>query len=269
MSRHQGKHAIRNRIWALLEKEQVVPPGVHGHIPDFLGADTAAERLATLPVWQSAQVIKAVPDRAQLPVRARALTEGKLVYMAVPKLADKEPFYVLDPATLTVPPAQAASHAVASAVARKASVAELQPVDLVICNLRQRGCQPARSTPWQGRWLLGHRDRTSPRGRPHRVRHDHHDYRPPVAGDRRRRSRNRARLPCRPHRHTGRDHHMWRTTQTARPVLEPADQGTTRGHPDPARSARSRCQGRIERRPVGVERARDYHPSPPVCRPAP
>jgi 5-formyltetrahydrofolate cyclo-ligase len=50
-----------------------------------------------LPVWHAARTVKAVPDKAQLPVRARALTEGKLVYMAVPRLADALPFFLLDP----------------------------------------------------------------------------------------------------------------------------------------------------------------------------
>lgn len=129
----QAKQAIRERVWALLEQERAVPPGVHGRIPAFYGAETAADRLAELSVWQSARVVKAVPDKAQLPVRARALTEGKLVYMAVPKLADARPFYLLDPATLTVPPSEAASSKVAASVARKIGVDEMQPVDFIIC----------------------------------------------------------------------------------------------------------------------------------------
>lgn len=107
--------------------------GVQGRIPAFFGADEAAERLAMLPVWQSARVIKAVPDTAQLPVRARALEAGKLIYMAVPRLADELPFYLLDPESLTVPPAEAAAKEVAARLARKVSVADMQPVDLVIC----------------------------------------------------------------------------------------------------------------------------------------
>ena len=47
----------------------------------------AAQRLAELPEWQVVRVIKAVPDRAQLPACILVLREGKLVYMAVPKLA--------------------------------------------------------------------------------------------------------------------------------------------------------------------------------------
>ena len=129
----QAKQAIRERVWSLLEREQVAPPGVHGRIPSFFGADHAADRLATLPVWHAARVIKTVPDTAQQPVRAHALREGKLVYMAVPKLADKLPFYVLDPANLPVPPEEAASKDVAAQIAPKVGVEQMQPVDLIVC----------------------------------------------------------------------------------------------------------------------------------------
>lgn len=133
VDKDQAKHPIRERIWALLEQEGVVPPGVHGRIPAFDGAEAAASRLAALPPWQASRVLKAVPDKAQLPVRARALSDGKLVYMAVPKLAEKLPFYLLDPTALTVPPAEAASSTVAAKVARRVGVEDLQPVDLIVC----------------------------------------------------------------------------------------------------------------------------------------
>ncbi len=127
------KQRARERIWALLESKAAAPAGVYGRIPAFFGAKAAADRLATLPVWQAARTVKAVPDRAQLPVRARALSEGKLVSMAVPRLADALPFFLLDPASLTVPPEEAASSHVAETVAGKVGVEEMQPVDLVIC----------------------------------------------------------------------------------------------------------------------------------------
>lgn len=74
----QAKQAVRERVWTLLERAQAVSPGVHGRIPAFVGADEAADRLAMLPAWLAAQVIKAVPDKAQLPVRVRALADSKL-----------------------------------------------------------------------------------------------------------------------------------------------------------------------------------------------
>lgn len=84
-------------------------------------------------MWQAAHVIKAVPDRAQAPVRERALAEGKTVYMAVPKLASDQPFRLLDPRTLTVPPAEAALHETAMRLGKPLAVKQLQPVDLIIC----------------------------------------------------------------------------------------------------------------------------------------
>jgi 5-formyltetrahydrofolate cyclo-ligase len=128
-----AKQAIRERVWDLLERERAVEPGVHGYIPAFAGAEAAADRLAALPTWRSAQVIKSVPDRAQQPVRERALRDGKLLYMAVPMLADELPFYILDPANLAVTPAEAASRQAAAQVARKIGLADMRPVDLVVC----------------------------------------------------------------------------------------------------------------------------------------
>jgi len=128
-----AKQAIRTEIWDLLERECAVERGVHGYIPAFAGADAAADGLAYLPVWHTARVIKAVPDRAQQPVRERALRDGKLLYMAVPMLADDLPFYVLDPASLTVPPAEAASRRTAARIAPKIALGQMRPIDMVVC----------------------------------------------------------------------------------------------------------------------------------------
>ena len=129
----RAKHGVRDRVWARLEHAGAAPPGVHGHIPDFVGADRAAARLNELDVWTAATVIKANPDRAQLPVRVRALREGKLVYMAVPRLAAPKPFVLLDPAALGAPPEEAATGARAAATAPNIGVGEMRPVDLVVC----------------------------------------------------------------------------------------------------------------------------------------
>jgi 5-formyltetrahydrofolate cyclo-ligase len=127
------KQAVRERVWNLLEAEHAVEPGVHGHIPDFVGKAAAAKRLAALPAWKDAKVIKAVPDTAQLPVRARALADGKLLYMAVPKLADARPFYLLDPEAITLPPSEAATMRAAAELAPRLAIDELQPIDVVVC----------------------------------------------------------------------------------------------------------------------------------------
>lgn len=129
------KDAIRRQVWNVLDQRGVVAGDgtAHGRIPNFIGADLAADQLATLSVWETARVVKAVPDRAQLPARARALCEGKVVYMAAPKLAQPQPFCFLDPAELTVTVEVAASSRTTSSVVRNVGLDELRPVDLIVC----------------------------------------------------------------------------------------------------------------------------------------
>jgi 5-formyltetrahydrofolate cyclo-ligase len=129
----RSKHALRQHVWDLLERQGVVPPGVHGHIPDFVGKGEAAAHLAELDVWKNARVIKCNPDRAQAPVRIRALQEGKLLYMAVPRLATPEPFYLLDPASLTTPFENAVTSSGAPQVAPTVGPVDMRPVDLIVC----------------------------------------------------------------------------------------------------------------------------------------
>jgi 5-formyltetrahydrofolate cyclo-ligase len=135
MESERAKEEVRNRIWALLEREgAAMPPGtVVGKIPNFFGAEAAAEQLAALPVWQTAHVVKANPDKAQRAVRAKALAEGKVLYMAVPRLADQLPFYLLEPERLNLPPWEAATKEGAAKIGRKVAASQLRPVDLVVC----------------------------------------------------------------------------------------------------------------------------------------
>jgi 5-formyltetrahydrofolate cyclo-ligase len=107
-------------------------PGVDGRIPNFVGAEAAAEQLRGTREWQKSGRLKANPDSPQLPVRQRALEDGKTVFMAAPRLATEKPFLALDPRLLSVPPRRAASITGASQYGRPVEVGELQPVDLVI-----------------------------------------------------------------------------------------------------------------------------------------
>jgi 5-formyltetrahydrofolate cyclo-ligase len=109
-----------------------------------VGAEAAAERLRATAEWARAATLKANPDSAQLPVRQRALEDGRTVYMAVPRLAEPEPFFLLDPAHLADPPRKAASIAGASGSARRVSVTELEPVDLVVTGCVAVGADGAR-----------------------------------------------------------------------------------------------------------------------------
>ena len=128
------KQAVRERVWRQLEQGGASRfPGARGRIPNFVGAEQAARRLAELEEWEAARVIKANPDAPQLPVRALALAEGKLVFMAVPRLRDPRPFLRLDPRTLSVPPRQAASISGASTHGRPTTIGRMRRIDLVVC----------------------------------------------------------------------------------------------------------------------------------------
>jgi len=95
------KAEIREKIWRILEEEGVALfPGAHGRIPNFKGADKAALLLSTLPEWQKAKGIKANPDSPQRPVRHLALSSGKTIYMAVPRLRENKCFIKLDPSKI-------------------------------------------------------------------------------------------------------------------------------------------------------------------------
>jgi 5-formyltetrahydrofolate cyclo-ligase len=127
------KAALREEVWAALDRPGVARfPRPANRIPNFVGAEAAAARLAVTDEWEAAGTLKANPDSPQWPVRTRALVDGKLVYMAVPRLAEADPFFLLDPARLTDGPRAASSIKGASRSARTVAVADLTPVDLVV-----------------------------------------------------------------------------------------------------------------------------------------
>jgi 5-formyltetrahydrofolate cyclo-ligase len=101
MSDAPPKDTLRRRCWAALREAGAARfPGVEGRIPNFVGAEDAAARLADHPIWRSARHLKCNPDSPHRPVRHRALRDGKVVFMAVPRLRDPRPFLRLDPARL-------------------------------------------------------------------------------------------------------------------------------------------------------------------------
>jgi len=129
------KQSLREQVWQRIGADPAVrtqvPPA--GRIPGFIGADAAAERLSGLPEWQAARVLKLNPDTPQGPVRALAIEQGKLVYMAVPKLASELPFIALEQRLLGVSAQQAASIEGAQRHGVPTRVEDLQPVDLIVC----------------------------------------------------------------------------------------------------------------------------------------
>ena len=133
--RNTTKDAIRSEIWYELEHRGVGVGSVWSRIPNFVGADRAADRLAALPIWQNARVVKSNPDPPQIPVRLRALQEGKLLYTPVPELVKEFPFVELDPADLQqrgIPFEVVAPSEGAIEHGRKVNFDEMQPFDLAV-----------------------------------------------------------------------------------------------------------------------------------------
>jgi 5-formyltetrahydrofolate cyclo-ligase len=121
----EAKQGVRERIWQALQDGGAARfPGTRGRIPNFRGAEAAAERLAELPEWEEAEVVKSNPDAPQLPVRRHARRDGKTLYMAVPRLAEDAPFVRVegDPTIKK-----------ALAEGKPARVEDLGHVDLVVC----------------------------------------------------------------------------------------------------------------------------------------
>jgi 5-formyltetrahydrofolate cyclo-ligase len=127
------KRALREATWDRMVAAGVGRfPAPHNRIPNFVGAEAASERLRAHDAWGSARTVKSNPDSPQWPVRQRALEDGKVVYMAVPRLAEDDPFFLLDPDDLADTPRKASSIKGASRSARTVAVEELDPVDLVV-----------------------------------------------------------------------------------------------------------------------------------------
>ena len=128
------KQDIRERVSQALETARVHRfPGTRGRIPNFVGAEGAADRLCELAMWKRAKVLKCNPDSPQRPVRLRALKEGKLVYMAVPRLRELECFIELDPSRVGRNIKQAASIQGAFRFGRPVLPDDMRKIDLIVC----------------------------------------------------------------------------------------------------------------------------------------
>lgn len=95
--RNTAKDVVRNRIWTALEETGVAVGPAWSMIPNFVGADQAAWYLAQTAEWKVARTVKTNPDAPQIPIRLRALYEGKTVYAPVPYLTKDFPYLRIDP----------------------------------------------------------------------------------------------------------------------------------------------------------------------------
>jgi 5-formyltetrahydrofolate cyclo-ligase len=126
------KQQLREAVWRRLEEAGVArfPLPLQGRIPNFEGAEEAAERLRELKIWRGASIIFSNPDQAQKPVRRRVLVDGKTLIMATPRL--KEGFLKVDPETVRGREGYASTIKGAFKFGKAVSLRSLSEIDLVI-----------------------------------------------------------------------------------------------------------------------------------------
>ena len=95
------KKDIRMRVWRLMQERNIAtfPRPVRGRIPNFVGAQKAAQNLRSLPEYKSAKVVFCNPDSPQRPVREMVLRDGKTLVMATPRLGHG--FLLIEPSRLS------------------------------------------------------------------------------------------------------------------------------------------------------------------------
>jgi 5-formyltetrahydrofolate cyclo-ligase len=98
--RDENKDAVRGEVWDLLDTGGHAMGPTWSHIPNFIGADQAAWHLAQTEEWKRAKTVKCNPDPPQIPLRLRALYEGKMLYAPVPYLTREFPYLRIDPKKL-------------------------------------------------------------------------------------------------------------------------------------------------------------------------
>ncbi len=83
-----NKEQIWQQISDRLEKESLArfPRPIYGRIPNFVGAEKAASRLAELPEFANARTVKVNPDSPQRKVRELVMVHRKLLLMPAPRL---------------------------------------------------------------------------------------------------------------------------------------------------------------------------------------
>jgi len=161
--RQLAKQALRERVWALLRDRRVArfPFPIENRIPNFVGAERAAARVAELPVFKRARRLKCNPDAPQRPLRLRALRDGKTVFMAVPRLRTARCFVRLDPARLGHRLAEAATIGGASRLGEPVLPRELGRIDLVVAGsvaVNRRGARVGKGGGYSDlEWALARR----------------------------------------------------------------------------------------------------------------
>jgi len=134
VSHISSKNEIRERVWSHLQEQKVARfPGAEGRIPNFIGAEACARVISQFQFWKKARILKVNPDSPQRAIRQQALEEGKIIYMAVPRLHSNKPFIELDPKKLKCSAYVASSIKGAAKYGQPVSLEEVRKINLIVC----------------------------------------------------------------------------------------------------------------------------------------
>jgi 5-formyltetrahydrofolate cyclo-ligase len=129
-----SKNEIRERVWSRLQEQKVARfPGAEGRIPNFIGAEACARVISQFQFWKNARILKVNPDSPQRAIRQQALEEGKIIYMAVPRLHSNKPFIELNPKKLKCSAYVASSIKGAAKFGAPVELKKVQKIDLIVC----------------------------------------------------------------------------------------------------------------------------------------
>jgi 5-formyltetrahydrofolate cyclo-ligase len=128
------KEEIRQKVRTRLKLAGVARfPGLEARVPNFVGAERAAQLLCELPMWKRAKVIKVNTDAPQLAIRRAALRDNKILYLPIPRLRSERCFIELDPEKLGAKVLRVASIKGAMQLGRLVAPHEMRAIDLVVC----------------------------------------------------------------------------------------------------------------------------------------
>ncbi|MEK9683642.1 MAG: 5-formyltetrahydrofolate cyclo-ligase [Rhodospirillaceae bacterium] len=133
MRRFNSKTSAREHVWDRMTEERVArfPFPIKGRIPNFVGAEKAAERLLEIEPWKSAKYLKINPDSPMRPLRLLALQRGITYFMPTPRLAAG--FMKFDPSKIPEASwARAASLSSCKEYAELITLDELPQMDAIV-----------------------------------------------------------------------------------------------------------------------------------------
>ena len=189
--RNGAKAAIRDRVWSGLVEAQVNVGPAYDRIPNFVGADLAAKRLSELDEWRRARVIKCNPDPPQIPVRLRALYDGKLLFSPVPYLTKGFPYLRIDPDKLAAKGVDFETAATAQGFMEHGEAIGFEDMPrLDFCVVGCVAVTTARRTHRKGRRVRRSRTGDLPRTRARQPRNPDRDHRAFVSSRRQLRGRH-------------------------------------------------------------------------------